>query len=207
MGLDNQDPTITEGNNDSIAPDSSNPVDTIKLDEKPSLDTDAINEAVMDAGNNNPNIQNTFDVNDISLNNVPTTQEELDQRLDENPNMSLAGGDSATVNSGDMFTGEQQMNATSIDTLSEGMTTKDEGAPNASFIDGDIIDGSGDSAAAAAAAAAADAALDEKASKDPAHIANTITVPKPKSKTPIFIAIGIVAIIAVIAIIIYIITH
>ena len=86
----------------------------------------------------------------------------------------------------------------------EEIAAKAEETPAASFVDGDITD---ESDKAADADAAAEAALDAKASENPAHIANTITVPKPKSKLPIFIAAGVVAVIAIVGIVIFVITH
>ena len=204
MGLDNQDSTTANDNNGSATPDFGDPIDATKLDEKPSIDADAINEAVMATGGDDPNLQNTFDVNDISLNDVPTSQQELDDRMREDPNMSLAGSTDASAGSGDASTGGQ-MGAVDMGVSPEEVAAKAEEVPAASFVDGDIVDAADNSEAEANAAA--DAALDEKASKDPAHIANTITVPKPKSKMPIYIAVGVVVIIAVIAIVIYVITH
>ncbi len=207
MDLDNQNSATVNDNIGSATPGFDSSIDTTKLDEKPSIDANAINEAVITAEGSSPKIQNTFNVNDISLNDVPTTQEELDRRLDENPNMNLAGDADATVNPSNTSIGEQQIGAIDMGISSGENIIKTEGASAASFVDGDIVDGGDDSGAIIDAAAAADAALDEKASKDPAHIANTITVPRPKSKMPIYIAIGVVVIIAIIAIVIYVITH
>ncbi len=58
---------------------------------KPQLDMDAINAAVNASAGNDPNLQNTFDVNDISLDDTPTTAAELEQQMKKNPEMSLAG--------------------------------------------------------------------------------------------------------------------
>ena len=207
MDLDNQNSATVNDNIGSATPGFDSSIDTTKLDEKPSIDANAINEAVITAEGSSPKIQNTFNVNDISLSDVPTTQEELDRRLDENPNMNLAGDVDATVNPSNTSIGEQQIGAVDMGISSGENIIKTEGASAASFVDGDIVDGGDDSGAITDAAAAADAALDEKASKNPAHIANTITVPKPKSKMPIYIAIGVVVIIAIIAVVIYVITH
>lgn len=205
MGLDKQDSTTANDNNDSATPDFGDPIDATKLDEKPSIDIDAINEAVMATGGSDPNIQNTFDVNDISLNDVPTSQQELDSRLSENPNMSLAGaGDAGTASSPADIPAGEKMGAIDMGVSPEEVAAKAEETPAASFVDGDITDESDKSADADAAA---DAALDAKANENPAHIANTITVPKPKSKLPIFIAVGVVAVIAIVGIVIFVITH
>lgn len=58
---------------------------------KPELDMDAINAAVNASAGNDPNLQNSFDVNDISLDNTPTSAAELQQQMEKNPEMSLAG--------------------------------------------------------------------------------------------------------------------
>ena len=58
---------------------------------KPELDMDAINAAVNASAGNDPNLQGTFDVNDISLEDTPTTAAELEQQMKKNPEMSLAG--------------------------------------------------------------------------------------------------------------------
>ena len=58
---------------------------------KPQLDMDAINAAVNASAGNDPNLQGTFDVNDISLDDTPTTAAELEQQMKKNPEMSLAG--------------------------------------------------------------------------------------------------------------------
>lgn len=58
---------------------------------KPELDMDAINAAVNATAGNDPNLQNAFDVNDISLDDTPTTAAELEQQMQKNPEMSLAG--------------------------------------------------------------------------------------------------------------------
>ena len=91
MDLDNQNPATTNANTDSAMPDFGGPISEAKLNSQPDIDMDTINQAVLAAGGT-PSIQNTFDVNDISLDNVPTSQHELDQRMNEDPNLNLAGG-------------------------------------------------------------------------------------------------------------------
>lgn len=54
------------------------------------FDMSAINEAVA-AGGEADKIQNSFDVNDISLDNTPTTDAELQSQLNADPNMNLSG--------------------------------------------------------------------------------------------------------------------
>ena len=58
---------------------------------KPELDMDAINAAVNATAGVDASVQGTFDVNDISLDNTPTTAAELEQQMKQNPEMSLAG--------------------------------------------------------------------------------------------------------------------
>lgn len=55
----------------------------------PDIDMSAINAALV-AHSNTPNIQNSFDVNDISLDNTPTSDADLERQLNDNPNMNLA---------------------------------------------------------------------------------------------------------------------
>ncbi len=63
----------------------------------PDFDMSAINEAVA-MGGEAENIQNSFDVNDIDLNNTPTTDADLQKQLNEDPNMSLAGAQNNAIN-------------------------------------------------------------------------------------------------------------
>ena len=65
----------------------------------PDFDMSAINEAVA-AGGEADNIQNSFDVNDINLNNTPVTDAELQSQLKDNPDMNLAGADVAGSTAG-----------------------------------------------------------------------------------------------------------
>ena len=55
------------------------------------IDMDAINAAVeASAGQNAETAESSFDVNAINLDNTPTTNEELEKQLQDNPGMSLA---------------------------------------------------------------------------------------------------------------------
>ena len=58
---------------------------------KPELDMDAINAAVSATAGVDASVQGAFDVNDISLDDTPTTAAELEQQMKQNPEMSLAG--------------------------------------------------------------------------------------------------------------------
>ena len=96
----NQDPlTMNENGATSFASD---------------FDMSAINEAVA-AGGEADKIQNSFNVDDISLDNTPTTDAELQSQLKADPNMNLSGAPAESESAPE--------------------TPK---APEASFIDGDL---------------------------------------------------------------------
>jgi hypothetical protein len=84
----------------------------------PDFDMSAINEAVA-AGGESSNIQNSFDVNDINLENTPTSDAELEQQLKDEPNMSLAN---------------------SADSNLASAATEPTTPPVAGFVDGDLTD-------------------------------------------------------------------
>ena len=128
---------------------------------------DVINQAVMAAGDT-PKIQNTFDVNDISLDDVPTSQHELDQRMADDPNLNLAGGSdsaesvsfdgsissgnagntNATDDSSAVSLSIQSANSETIaldngigdPTIAPSESAAPKAEPSASFVAGDIID-------------------------------------------------------------------
>ena len=156
---------------------------------EPVLDMDAINEAVAATANEGNNIQNTFDVNDISLDNVPTSDAELQQQMADNPNMSLAnGGDATTDAPSDPV--DFPNNTAPIDNAatSDGGTPKGEGA--AGFVDGDLTN----------------EAPSAESNEPPAVAANVVTAPgAKKSNKPLFMALGGVGIFAIIIITIIII--
>lgn len=87
------------------------------------FDMSAINEAVA-AGGDADTIQNTFDVNDIDLDNTPTSDAELQNQLNKDPNMSLA-------NSSDSIA--------TIDPIAAA-TAPAPKEPAATFVDGDLMD-------------------------------------------------------------------
>ena len=96
------------------------------------MDLEAINEAIVESANEAAkDPQNTFDVEDISLDNTPTTDAELEAQKAKDPSMSLAGTPAT--------------NETPID-LSESATTPAPTAPvekpaeTAGFVDGDLMD-------------------------------------------------------------------
>lgn len=92
------------------------------------IDLDAINEAIAES-EKAPNQQNSFDVNDISLENTPTTDAELQSQLSQDPNMSLAGGSSE----GGAAT-ETPLSAPEV------AAQQESAAPVAGFVDGDLMD-------------------------------------------------------------------
>ncbi|MCQ2568828.1 MAG: hypothetical protein MJ155_00895 [Candidatus Saccharibacteria bacterium] len=92
------------------------------------IDLDAINEAIAES-EKAPNQQNSFDVNDISLENTPTTDAELQSQLSQDPNMSLAGGSSE----GGAAT-ETPLSAPEV------AAQQEPAAPVAGFVDGDLMD-------------------------------------------------------------------
>ncbi len=61
------------------------------------IDMDAINAAVEASAGQGNNVETSFDVNKINLDNTPTTNDELQKQLEENPGMSLSGSDTATA--------------------------------------------------------------------------------------------------------------
>lgn len=92
------------------------------------IDLDAINEAIAES-EKAPAQQNSFDVNDINLENTPTTDAELQEQLNQDPNMSLAGGSS----DGGAATGTP-LSAPEVAAQHEPV------APVAGFVDGDLMD-------------------------------------------------------------------
>ena len=230
MDLDNQSSAVNT-NTDSATPDFGGPVDA----DKPSLDMDAINEAIAATGGKDPNLQTSFDVNDISLDDVPQSQDELDKRLKEDPEMSLAGG-AGVADAGPTAAVDLTQNISSDDPLMPSAPAEEKTAPVAAFVDGDIIDeveepakteatpsydniytdplssietGAADSNIAKSLGEPAEpvsASIDAGAPADapapagePAHIANTITVPGQKSRLPLIIGIagGVLAIVII----------
>ncbi len=136
MDLNNQN-SATNTNTDSATPDFGNPVDT----SKPSLDMDAINAAVTATDGGNPNMQTPFDVNEISLDNVPQSQEELNNRLRANPEMNLAGGSNITDTTNPVAAANLAQSTVGDNLpMSETPTEEKKPTPAATFVDGDIVD-------------------------------------------------------------------
>ena len=135
MDLNNQN-SATNTNTDSATPDFGNPVDT----SKPSLDMDAINAAVTATDGGNPNMQTPFDVNEISLDDVPQSQEELNDRLRANPEMNLAGGSNIADTTNPAAADLAQNTVGDNLPMSETPTEEKKPTPAATFVDGDIVD-------------------------------------------------------------------
>ena len=93
------------------------------------MDLSAINEAIAasaDEASKAP--QQTFDVNDISLDNTPTTDAGLEQQQAKDPNMSLANSGAAP-------------SAAAAPAAADSAVPADKpAAPAAAFVDGDIVD-------------------------------------------------------------------
>lgn len=109
------------------------------------MDLSAINAAIAESANAAAqDLQNTFDVENISLDNTPTTDAELAAQQAADPNLSLAGAPAA----------EPVANSAATPTATPAPATPVQQAPEAAgFIDGDLMD---DPAAPAAVAAAPD---------------------------------------------------
>ncbi|MCQ2570795.1 MAG: hypothetical protein MJ154_00900 [Candidatus Saccharibacteria bacterium] len=84
-----------DSNNDAgqnpFTPDEGNGATSFASD----FDMSAINEAIAAGSDETTNIQNSFDVNDIELDNTPTSDADLQKQLNDDPNMSLASSNSA----------------------------------------------------------------------------------------------------------------
>ena len=98
------------------------------------MDLSAINEAIAasaDEASKAP--QQTFDVNDISLDNTPTTDAGLEQQQAKDPNMSLA-------NSGAAPSAAAAPAPATAEPAAPADSAEKPAAPAAAFVDGDIVD-------------------------------------------------------------------
>jgi len=111
---------------DASAPNSNNLTSdaTTGVKAPEGMDLSAINEAIAATANDGNNIQNTFDVNDISLENTPTTDAELQAQQAQDPTLNLANSESTANATADLTPAEAPKPA----------------APAATFIDGDLVD-------------------------------------------------------------------
>ena len=93
------------------------------------MDLSAINEAIAASADDASKVpQQTFDVNDISLDNTPTTDAALEQQQAKDPNLNLANSGAATSATA----------APAAPAAAEG--EEKTAAPAAAFVDGDIVD-------------------------------------------------------------------
>jgi len=109
------------------------------------VDMDAINEAIAATAKDASNTpQQSFDVNDISLDNTPTTDAALEQQQAKDPTMNLANSGAATSATATpepaapaAATPEP---ATPAAPAAPAADAEKPAAPSASFVDGDIVD-------------------------------------------------------------------
>lgn len=171
----------------------------------PMIDMDVINEAVAAADQEVKTPQHTFNVNDISLDNTPTSDAELSQQMAANPGMSLAGGAPAASAAPAAAAPAEEASAAPVDytntsdpidnpAVASAPASDPNGKPgeSAGFVDGDIANDT---------PAAGDAA-----NEAPVVAANVVTAPgAKKSNKTLFIALGGVAAVAIIIVAIIII--
>lgn len=108
---------------EAVAPNQ--PTDTPAVSAPEDMDLSAINEAIAQSANEAAkDPQNTFDVEDISLDNTPTTDAELEAQKAKDPDMSLAGANTATADP----------------LAAPAATPVEKPAETAGFVDGDLVD-------------------------------------------------------------------
>lgn len=126
MDIDATDTSTVKPTTDSVdAPSNIEP--TTSISAPADFDMGAINEAVAESEKTAPVIQNSFDVNDISLDNTPTSDAELEKQVSDNPNVSLANGAPLTPSA------------------EPAADPEPKASTEAAFVDGDIIDESASS--------------------------------------------------------------
>ena len=129
------------------------------------MDLSAINEAIAASADEAAKApQQTFDVNDISLDNTPTTDAALEQQQAKDPNMNLANSGAAPSATAAPAAATATEPAASTDSADK------PAAPTASFVDGDIVDETPTEEAGAEPAAPAPAAepnYDDALNADP----------------------------------------
>ncbi|MBR6168598.1 hypothetical protein IKQ74_01485 [Candidatus Saccharibacteria bacterium] len=135
MDLDNQNSATANTNTDSAASDFGAPVSFADQ----SADMNAINEAIAATNDGGASSASAFDINDISLDDVPSSQDELDRRLEQNPGMNLAGGPAAdSAAAANPMPGTPA--AADAATMNNDPAAEKPAAPSASFVSGDIVD-------------------------------------------------------------------
>lgn len=184
------DPTITPNND---IPEADAPTTPVDAPDAPVLDMDAINAAVAATENDGNKIQNTFDVNDITLDNTPTSDAELKQQMADNPDMNLAGG---AVDAPVEPAAPVDLSSASDPLSTPATNPKPENqkpAETAGFVDGDISN-------------EADSGDDAHSDEPPVVAANVVTAPgAKKSNKSLFLILGGVGALAVIVILIIVI--
>ncbi len=104
------------------------------------MDLSAINEAIAASAEEAVKTeQQTFDVNDISLDNTPTTDAALEQQKASDPNMSLANSGAATSATAAPAAAAEPA-APAAPAAETAATEEKPAAPAAAFVDGDIVD-------------------------------------------------------------------
>ena len=165
----------------------------------PVLDMSAIDFAVAATEGQGNNIQQTFDVDSISLDNTPTSDADLQRQLSQDPEMSLAGADAPELGGKSVeFADAEDVSQESLDPVKQDVDIyvdplngpvqppapkkTEENAEQAGFLAGDLKNPD-----------------EEKAEEQPAPAVaeNVMTAPAgKKSKKGIFIIIGCLILVA-----------
>lgn len=184
------DPTITPNND---IPEADTPTTPVDAPDAPVLDMDAINAAVAATENDGNKIQNTFDVNDITLDNTPTSDAELKQQMADNPDMNLAGG-AVDVPAEPAAPVDLSSASDPLSTPVANPKPEDQKpAETAGFVDGDISN-------------EADSGDDAHSDEPPVVAANVVTAPgAKKSNKSLFLILGGVGALAIIVVLIIVI--
>ena len=184
------DPTITPNND---IPEADTPTTPVDAPDAPVLDMDAINAAGAATENDGNKIQNTFDVNDITLDNTPTSDAELKQQMADNPDMNLAGG-AADVPVEPAAPVDLSSASDPLSTPAANSKPEDrKPAETAGFVDGDISN-------------EADSGDDAHSDEPPVVAANVVTAPgAKKSNKSLFLILGGVGALAIIVVLIIVI--
>ena len=121
-------------NNNPTADDSVNSAKSFDS----SFDMSAINDAVAMSGNAD-DMQKTFDVNEISLENTPTSNAELEQQLKDDPTMRLSGA--TEQEKAPEKTPAEDFDPTKFDPVANSnIGEMPQSSSAASFIGGDIVE-------------------------------------------------------------------
>ena len=195
------DPTkLTTTDNDAAA--------AAPADDAPVLDMSAIDFAVAATEGQGNNIQQTFDVDSISLDNTPTSDADLQRQLSQDPEMSLSGADSPELGGKSVeFADAKDVSQETLDPVKKDVDIyvdplngpvqppapkkTEENAEQAAFLAGDLKNPEEEKA--------------EEEQPAPAVAENVMTAPAgKKSKKGLFIIIGCVILVAaVVAVIVF----